>query len=142
MIIVTDTSRIIEKIERGNLDKYFRECEVSGNRILLDSRVFAELDGQLDDPEQKEKLHLLINEKIASGVIISSRHRYTLKKTFKELFHRLKNMPVHLSTTDRHLIALSIQEDAYLDTTDTGIIRALSILKISKNPWRRYMGLE
>lgn len=141
-LVVVDTSRILEKMERGILEEYFREYEASGNKLLISDRVFAELDGKFDDPEQKISFQTLIKEKIDSGLIIDSRHRYTLKKNFKELFRQLKHVPVHLSTTDRYLIALNVQENAYLDTTDTGIIRALNILKVSKNKWRKYMGLE
>lgn len=142
MNIIIDTSQIIEKLEKRTLKTYLKHHEANGDKLFIDTRVYAELANKLSNPKLKEHFHTLIKEKKASGLIINSRHRYTLKRTFKELFQNLKNKHVHLSTTDRHLIALSVQENAYLDTTDDGIKQALRILKSSKNPWRHYMRLD
>jgi rRNA-processing protein FCF1 len=138
--VIVDTSRIIERLQANALDDYFGLHLQEKNKLFIDPHVLAELDSDvLFEPEQKITLQKLIQKYSTAGLIIESTHRYRLKRPFKDLYQDLKNSHVGGDRTDRHLIALSIQENATLDTTDGGITRTLNKLKFSNNRWRQFM---
>ena len=60
---IIDISQIIEKLEKGIFMTYLKYHEVNGDKLFIDTRVYAELDYKLSNPKLKKHFHTLIKEK-------------------------------------------------------------------------------
>jgi len=132
---VIDTSSILEFSEQGILTERFNELFQTEDEIYIPFEVLKEIQGKLDEDKRTE-FERIFQLGIKKNIIVKARHKYKLSKFFKKLTSFLKTTHIHLSRTDRIVIALAGQTHSYVETTDTGIIKALSFLKISKNPWK------
>ena len=90
-----------------------------------------------------QKIEKNLNDGINKKIIVSATHKYKLNRHFKELTSYLKTKHVHLSRTDRIIIALVGQTKSDVESKDTKINQTISLLKVSQSPWQRdFLQLE
>lgn len=135
---IIDSSLIIGLSRKGKLRDEFLRLFQDKILLYITDEVLKEIKNKLN-ADQRIVFDITYNEGVKRKLIVSSHNKYKLKRKFKELKQALlSSKEDHLSRPDAILIALAGQVGAYVDTTDTGIIHALSKLKCSKNPWQKY----
>ncbi len=132
-----DANTIINKLEDNLLEVTFEEFRQHRDEIWVTLDVQRELNGKLDD-ENKIKFENIMKKGTKEGYVIDSRHKFRIKEPFKTMAQDLRKLHVRLQRTDRNLIALSCQVKAKIISTDTGIEKALEIIKTTNNPYRNF----
>ena len=139
MYVIFNSDILVSEIRKGTLRAYFRGIFKSKKLIIIDYKLFPELEKELDIDENIE-FQNLYNEGVQLGFIIESLDVCSLKPFFIELYHTLpfleKNL--NLSTNDRFLITLHIQLGGELKTNDKHIHRAINWLKLEPSKWKEY----
>lgn len=137
MKFLFDANTIIKKLEENILEVTFEEIKHHGDEVWVTFDVQRELNDKLDD-ENKIKFQNLLKNGSKEGFVIDSRNKFRIREPFKTAAQDLRKLHVRLQRTDRNLIALSLQVKAKIVTTDTGIEKALNIIKTTNNPYRSF----
>jgi hypothetical protein len=127
--IAADT--IVNRIRNGTLEKHLREYKENNYHLYLSYGIRAQIEENFTDEEQEyaKTYHTLLKEVIKQGLVINSRHKYTLEKFFKPLHKHLLGLEEKLNDAERHLVVLSLQLGIEIDTDDKRIINTINEIK-------------
>ena len=128
-IMYTDSLK--NYIHKGTFEKYLEECKNNNVRLYIPFGVRKEVAESLDNETDSQMWHNTLKQGLVQGVVIKSRHKYDFERDFKLLYHKLNSVDNELNNTQKHAIALSLQQGIIIDTKNSRIIRALSTIKTS-----------
>jgi len=120
---------LIDNINNNTLAQFFSKYRAMGDTLYIPFGVRRKVEESLDNEEHTRTWHKLLRESLQHGLVVKSRHKYTLEHDYKVLFRRLHKLGKELTMTERELIALSLQLGVYIDTNDEKITRTLSEIK-------------
>lgn len=127
LVIASDV--LLIRLEDNTLSKYFAEHSNKKIELYIPFGIRRKVEESITDEKQTIKWHKLIKEAIQQRIVVNSLHKYTLKREFKKLYHKLKSLNEKLIPIERNLIALSFQLGFAVDTDDDRLIRTINDVK-------------
>lgn len=99
------------------LDRYLADAKAAGRQVLVPLEVRNSMRRQLDE-QGTIRLQRALKQGIKDGTVVKSRHRFTLRREFKELSYRIRRSYPELTEGIARALALALQEDAEIETLD------------------------
>lgn len=131
LVVAADV--LLKHIKDGTLANYFCTYKKNGVTLYITFGVRNSIEEVLDDVDKTETWHRLLNEGIAQGLIVKSRHKYHLEHDYKMLYRNLRTIGDKLSDAEKEVITLSLQEGIEIDTDNPGIYKVVNYIETTQH---------